>query len=82
LIKERQLVVDGLRDRGFDVPDSQSNFVWIPAGDRTVGYAEAFTAAGLMVRPFVDEPDAGLRITVGEPEANRLVLEVAGTLPR
>jgi histidinol-phosphate aminotransferase len=82
LIKERQLVVDGLRDRGFDVPDSQSNFVWLPAGDLTVGYAEAFTAAGLMVRPFVDEPDAGLRITVGEPEANRLVLEVADTLPR
>ncbi len=82
LVGERDTMIAGLRSRGFDVPHSQANFVWIPAGDRTVGYAEAFTAAGLMVRPFVEEPDAGLRISVGEAEANRLVLEVADTLPR
>lgn len=80
LIKERSVVLDGLRDLGFAIPDSQSNFVWIPAGDRTTGYAETFAAAGLAVRPFADEPDAGIRITVAEPEANKLVLEVAKTL--
>ena len=82
LIKERQLVLDGLRDLGFTIPDSQSNFVWLPAGEKTAEYAAAFTAAGLVVRPFVEEPDAGIRITVAEPEANRLVLEVAATLDR
>lgn len=80
LIKERSAVLDGLRDLGFDVPDSQSNFVWLPVGDGTARYAAGFAAAGLAVRPFTDEPDAGIRITVAEPEANKLVLQVAKTL--
>ncbi|QGN33838.1 histidinol-phosphate transaminase [Microlunatus sp. Gsoil 973] len=80
LITERSIVVAGLRDLGFDVPDSQANFVWLPAGERTNAYAEAFAAAGLAVRAFSDEPDAGIRITVAEPDANRLVLEVGKQL--
>jgi histidinol-phosphate aminotransferase len=80
LITRRSLVLSGLRDLGFDVPDSQSNFVWLPAGDRTAAWADAFSAAGLAVRAFTDEPDAGIRITVAEPAANRLVLEVAEKL--
>ncbi|GGL58999.1 putative phenylalanine aminotransferase [Microlunatus endophyticus] len=80
LIKERTAVVTGLRDLGLAIPDSESNFVWIPAGERTAAWAAEFEAAGLAVRPFTDEPDAGIRITVGEPEANKLVLQVAGTL--
>ncbi|SDS46233.1 histidinol-phosphate transaminase [Microlunatus soli] len=80
LIKERDTLADGLRQLGLTVPDSQSNFVWLAAGDRTADWAQQFTAAGLMVRPFVDAPDAGLRITVGEPEANRLVLRTAAEL--
>ena len=27
----------GLRGLGFDVPDAQGNFVWLPAGPLTVG---------------------------------------------
>lgn len=80
LITERQTVLTGLRDLGLPVPDSQSNFVWLPAGARTADWAATFSAAGLMVRPFVEEPDAGIRITIGEPEANRLILQVAATL--
>ncbi|HEY9292700.1 MAG TPA: histidinol-phosphate transaminase [Microlunatus sp.] len=82
LIKERQTLLDGLRDLGFAIPDSQSNFVWLAAGDKTAEYAAAFTAAGLVTRPFVEEPEAGIRITVAEPEANQRVLEVAASLPR
>ena len=58
----------GLIDRGFDVPDAQGNFVWLPAGPRTAAYTEAFGAGGLAVRPFV----AGDRPTgSGSPLANR-----------
>jgi histidinol-phosphate aminotransferase len=48
-----------------------------------VAYGEAFGAAALSVRPYAagDDQD-GVRITVGEPEANARVLEVAATLPR
>ena len=83
LVKARGELTEGLNDRGFDVPDAQGNFVWLPAGPRTAGYAEAFTAGGLAVRPFVaGDPGDGIRITVGEPEANDRVLTIADTLPR
>jgi histidinol-phosphate aminotransferase len=82
LIKERDSLLTGLRDLGFAIPDSQSNFVWLPAGDRTADYAAAFAAAGIVTRPFTAAPDAGIRITVGEPEANRLVVDLGRTLVR
>ena len=80
LIKERARVVAGLRDLGLPIPDSQSNFVWLPIGPQTADWATAFGAAGLAVRPFTDEPDAGIRITIGEPEANTLALDVTRSL--
>jgi histidinol-phosphate aminotransferase len=83
LVKARGGLVQGLVDRGFEVPDAQGNFVWLAAGPRTAAYTEAFTAGGLAVRPFMagDRGD-GIRITVGEPEANDRVLTIADTLPR
>ena len=83
LVRARDRLSAGLRDLGFAVPEAQGNFVWLPAGPRTTAYADAFGARGLIVRPFAagDDQD-GIRITVGEPEANERVLEVAATLPR
>lgn len=63
-----------LRDTGWDVPDAQGNFVWLPAGERTVEVAAAFAAAGLIVRAF---PGDGIRVSVGEPESIPRVVEVA-----
>jgi histidinol-phosphate aminotransferase len=81
LVKARDGLAVGLRDLGFDVPDAQGNFVWLPGGSLTQAYAAAFAHAGVAVRPFASGSDwDGLRITVGEPEANTRVLEVAATL--
>src|SRR4029453_3134488 len=81
LVKARDGLAGGLRDLGFDVPDAQGNFVWLPGGSLTQSYAAAFAHAGVAVRPFASASDwDGLRITVGEPEANPRVLEVAATL--
>ena len=83
LVRAREELVTGLRELGFPVPEAQGNFVWLPAGPRTAAYAEAFGAAALSVRPYATGDDQdGVRITVGEPEANARVLEVAATLPR
>jgi histidinol-phosphate aminotransferase len=83
LVKARDALAVGLRDLGFDVPDAQGNFVWLPGGSLTEAYAASFASAGVMVRPFVSGGDwDGLRITVGEPAANARVLEIAATLPR
>ena len=83
LVKARDALAVGLRDLGFEVPDAQGNFVWLPGGPHTAAYAAAFARAGLMVRPYASGDDwDGLRITVGEPAANARVLEVAATLAR
>ena len=83
IVTARAELLSGLTELGFDVPDSQANFVWLTAGHRTADYATRFAAAGLAVRPFpTGEPRDGVRITVGEPEANALVLEVAAHLDR
>lgn len=81
LIKERSTLADGLRDLGLQIPDAQGNFVWLPAGERTAEFGDAFAVAGLMTRAFADGTEnAGLRITVGEPEANRLIIQIAAGL--
>jgi histidinol-phosphate aminotransferase len=78
LVKARDALAIGLRDLGFDVPDAQGNFVWLPGGLHTEAYAAAFVRAGVAVRAYASGGDwDGLRITVGEPAANALVLEVA-----
>jgi histidinol-phosphate aminotransferase len=56
------------------VVDSQANFVWLPVGARAVELAGACEAAGVMVRPF---PGEGVRVTIGEPEANDRFLSAA-----
>ena len=79
----RAQLVAGLTDLGFDLPDAQANFVWLGARERTEEYAAEFTKAGLMVRPYVAAgPWDGIRVSVGEPEANARVLDVAARLRR
>jgi histidinol-phosphate aminotransferase len=83
IVSARDQLARGLTDLGLEVPDSQANFVWLPTGPLTADCAEAFSSAGLMVRPYASgDVFDGVRITVGEPEANAMVLEVAASLPR
>jgi len=74
LVAERQRVTAALRAQGWDLPDTQANFVWLPLGTATADFAAACAAAGLTVRPFAGE---GARCTVAEPEANNLLLRVS-----
>ncbi|MEU9588239.1 histidinol-phosphate transaminase [Streptomyces sp. NPDC048219] len=74
LVCERIRVVDGLRAQGWTVPETQANFVWLRLGERTVAFAEACERAGVVVRPF---PGEGVRVTVGESEANDIFLKVS-----
>lgn len=74
LVVERDRVLAGLRDQGWDVPDAQGNFVWLALGDGTVEFAAACEREGISVRPF---PGEGCRCTVAETEANDRLLAVA-----
>ncbi|MFJ8943867.1 histidinol-phosphate transaminase [Streptomyces sp. NPDC102395] len=74
LVCERTRVVEGLRAQGWTVPETQANFVWLRLGERTVDFAAACEQAGVVIRPF---PGEGVRVTIGETEANDIFLKVA-----
>jgi len=76
LVRERERVVANLRDHGWTVPDAQGNFVWLALGDRTMDFAAACEAKGVSVRPFAGE---GVRVSIGETEANDIFVAVAAS---
>jgi histidinol-phosphate aminotransferase len=76
-VSERTRVISALRGAGWYIPDSEANFVWLATGQQTDSGAAACAEAGVVVRPFSGE---GLRVTIGEPEANDIFLKVAADL--
>ncbi|GAA1940771.1 histidinol-phosphate transaminase [Nocardioides marmoribigeumensis] len=75
VVAERTRVVDTLREQGWHLPEAQGNFVWLALGEDTPRFATACEEAGVTVRPYATD---GVRVTVGEPEANDVFLRVAG----
>jgi histidinol-phosphate aminotransferase len=73
LVDERARVTAGLRDLGWAVPDAQGNFVWLDLGSDSSQFAELAGAQGLSVRAF---PGEGVRVSVGEQEANTRFLRL------
>lgn len=79
VVEGRTVLLDGMRELGWDVPDSQANFVWLPTPD---GPDVASALWPVAVRPFpgavVD--GGGVRVSVGTPEANARVLAAVADL--
>ncbi|WP_443020350.1 histidinol-phosphate transaminase [Sinomonas cyclohexanicum] len=73
LVDERDRVTAGLRSLGWDIPDAQGNFVWLALGEATPEFAAAAEAQALSVRAFGTE---GVRVSIGEPEANARFLDL------
>ena len=74
LVAERDRVTAALAGQGWQLPDAQGNFVWFPVGERAPDFAAAADEAGIVVRPFAGD---GVRVSIGETEANDRLLEVA-----
>ncbi|GAA2156415.1 histidinol-phosphate aminotransferase [Humibacillus xanthopallidus] len=74
LVAERDRVVLALADQGWKLPRSDANFVWFPLGSDSTAFSHACQEAGLMVRQYGDD---GVRVTIGEAEANSRLIEVA-----
>ena len=64
---ERARVAAALSAGGWDIPDAQANFVWLPLGDRTDDVCIALEQRGVVVRPF---SGIGIRVTIGTPAQN------------
>ncbi|MCP2638253.1 histidinol-phosphate transaminase [Microbacterium sp. HD4P20] len=73
----RDRLAAALREAGWQIPDAQGNFVWLPSGAETLEVGAAFDAAGLIVRPFAGD---GIRISVGEEESVDKVLRIAASV--
>ena len=74
VVAERARVSGALREAGFTLPPSQSNFVWLPLGSRTQDFVEQAANARIVVRPYGTD---GVRVTVAAPEENDALLEFA-----
>ncbi|MBL1066185.1 histidinol-phosphate transaminase [Streptomyces sp. 7-21] len=74
VVAERERVLAELRAQGWTVPQPQGNFLWLRLGEATADFAAACEEAGVAVRPFAGE---GVRVSVGEPEGNAIMLRVA-----
>ena len=68
---ERAKLLAALAAQGWDVPDSQSNFVWFPFGENSPRFEELCTAEKITVRRFGLE---GVRVTVAEPQGSLRLL--------
>lgn len=77
LVAERERVISALRKQGWNVEDAFANFFWMPFGADTERATEYFVAGGLSVRAFAGE---GIRISIGENEANDRVLTICEKL--
>ena len=74
LVAERDRVVQALSDQGWKLPQSDANFVWFPLGGDSTAFSQACAEAGLTVRQYGDD---GVRVTIGEVDANSRLIEVA-----
>jgi hypothetical protein len=55
LVRRRDAVLADLRGQGWDGPDSQADFVWLPLGERALEFAADCPSPGIAVRPFPGE---------------------------
>jgi histidinol-phosphate aminotransferase len=72
IVQERIAMVAALRQQGWDVPDTEANFVWLPLGDDALDFAAACDPVS--VRPFAGD---GVRISVGTTEVNAELVSLA-----
>jgi histidinol-phosphate aminotransferase len=77
--EERPRVHAALVEMGYDVPESQANFVWLPLGERTAAFNEHCMDHKVVIRAFAGE---GARATIGLPAENDAFLAAARTFPR
>ncbi|WDF33177.1 histidinol-phosphate transaminase [Arthrobacter agilis] len=75
IVDERTRVVAGLRALGWTIPEAEGNFVWLALGEHTQDFAARAAEHALSVRAFGSE---GVRVSIGEEEANSRFLTLCG----
>lgn len=68
----RHHLTGALQERGLDVAESHTNFVFFELGDRAADVIEAMTAKGVIIRGM---GEGRVRATIGNDDENRRLLE-------
>jgi histidinol-phosphate aminotransferase len=76
VVAERERVHAELVGQGYQVPESQANFLWLPLGERTEAFNEHCLEHKVVVRAFAGD---GARVTIGTPEENAALLNATST---
>jgi histidinol-phosphate aminotransferase len=79
VVGERERVRDALLGQGWSVPPTEANFVWLRLGGDTADFAARCDLRGVSVRAFGAE---GVRVSIGDREANDAFLAAALAYPR
>jgi histidinol-phosphate aminotransferase len=79
LVAERDRVRNELLDAGYEVPDTQANFVWLPLGTDSIDFSEHTLANKVVVRAF---DGSGVRVTISHSDENDLFLHAARSYRR
>ena len=79
VVGERDRVRGELLGQGWSVPPTEANFVWLRLGADTADFADRCDLRGVSVRPYGAE---GVRVSIGDQEANDAFLAAARAYPR
>ncbi|GAA1520146.1 histidinol-phosphate aminotransferase [Agromyces terreus] len=77
LAERRDRLRSGLIAQGWQVPEAQGNFVWLPTGEQTAEVAERLFEASVVARAF---PPEGIRVSIGEEASVDILLGILGEL--
>jgi len=77
VVAERHRVRDQLIADGYTVPVTQANFVWLPLRGDSAEFARHCEDHRVIVRPFNDPANGGVRITIGSAAENDQFLAAA-----
>ncbi len=67
ILGERARVIAELSSAGWQLPDAQANFVYLPIGEPTDEVYLGLERRGVVTRPFSNE---GIRVTISTPDDN------------
>jgi len=79
VVGERDRIRGELLGQGWSVPPTEANFVWLRLGADTADFADRCDLRGVSVRPYGAE---GVRVSIGDQEANDAFLAAARAYPR
>jgi histidinol-phosphate aminotransferase len=79
VVGERERVRDELLGQGWSVPPTEANFVWMRLDADTADFADRCDRRGVSVRPLGGD---GVRVSIGDREANDAFLAAALAYPR